>query len=55
MVILGVDNENELFKWKESLIDMPHYVFVEPDLNNQITVIAALPTDIRIFRSLKLL
>lgn len=55
MVILGIDNEKELLKWKELLIDIPNHAFIEPDLDNQITALAALPVDIKIFRSLRLL
>jgi hypothetical protein len=56
LVYLGVDNENELTKWKRKLEfrNMKYAAFREPDIGNQLTAIATL-TDGKIFKKLKLI
>lgn len=54
MVLLGVENEQELLKWTDK-ISGPHHIFREPDINNQATAIAIIPTDNKMFRDLRLL
>ena len=56
MVMLGVENERDLKDWVElSLYDEKHAVFTEPDIGGEMTAIACLPKDPKIFKSLRLL
>ncbi len=56
LVYLGVDNERDLFDWKDKLNykNIKYAEFKEPDIGNQLTAIAAL-ADGKIFKKLKLI
>jgi len=57
MVLLGVDSEKDLIHWEKKLKEekVPHAAFIEPDIGNQKTAIAALPKDPKLFSRLRLL
>jgi peptidyl-tRNA hydrolase len=55
LVILGVEGERELERWRADLgsLGIPHEAFAEPDLGDQITALAVHPSaDARLFRRL---
>lgn len=56
LVYLGVSNEEKLKLWKYKLEsrEVPFVVFKEPDLNNEITALASIPTNPKVFKQLKL-
>ena len=57
LVYLGVKNQDQLQKWamKLDFVGIPYAVFREPDLNNEITALAAVSNDYRVFKSLQLI
>lgn len=57
LIYLGVDNLKELYRWcfKLEKKDLKYVEFHEPDMNNELTAIAILVDDGKIFRNLKLL
>jgi len=57
LIYLGVKNLNELLKWcfKLGKKDVDFICFSEPDMDDEMTAIAALVDDGKIFRDLKLL
>jgi hypothetical protein len=56
LVYLGVSNKEKLERWKDKLEarDIPFVVFKEPDLNNEATSLAAIPSNPNMFRNLTL-
>jgi len=57
MVLLGVESEKDIIKWEKKLKEenVLHATFMEPDIGNQKTAIAALPKDPKLFSRLRLL
>lgn len=57
LVYLGVKNQFQLKRWATKLKD--NYIFCaefrEPDMNNEVTAIATVTNDHKIFKSLQLL
>jgi len=57
LVYLGVRNQEILKRWAWKLEErgIPFVVFREPDIGNEITALAAVTDDYRIFKSLQLI
>jgi hypothetical protein len=57
MVMLGVDTESALKRWMSllELNGLKFSAFIEPDIGDQITAIAVLPSDGSLFKRLPLL
>jgi hypothetical protein len=57
MVLLGVENEDELDYWKGEcyIMDIPHHIFHEPDVNGFTAMVVHPSVDSEMFRGLRLL
>ena len=57
LVYLGVRDQEHLRRWGIKLrdLEMPYVIFQEPDLNNEITALATITDNYRIFKSLRLI
>lgn len=56
MVLLGAADERDLIEWKDHILfDEKYAEFREPDIGDELTAIACLPKDPKIFKSLKLI
>jgi hypothetical protein len=56
LVYLSVPDEERLNRWGVNLdfLGVPFVVFKEPDIGNEVTALAAVTNDERVFRSLQL-
>ena len=57
MVLLGVENEDELYDWGDKCFneDIPYHIFHEPDVDGFTAMVVHPAVDRKLFRDLKLL
>lgn len=55
MVVLGVHDKDDLWKWQTELFNFKCSAFTEPDMDNELTALVVEPSAGKLLKNLRLL